>query len=114
MSAFKDQVAKDIKQVFINPLEFADMHNIRLVGWAGADVLCVIDRDETTERSSTSATEYAEGIFKQLYHLYVATTDLLRKPVENELLWIDNHRYLVFSVFEDMGMYEITLEANES
>lgn len=114
MSAFKDQVAKDVKQVFINPLEFADMHNIRLTGWTGADILCVIDRDETTERTSQSYVEYAEGVFKQLYHLYVATTDLLRKPVERELLWIDNERYLVVSVFEDMGVYEITLEANET
>lgn len=107
--SFKDQVEKDIKAVFINPLEFADMHNIN-----GVNMLCVVDKDQFIERTTPSYAEYAEGVFKDLLHIYVDIKDMARRPVKGEVLRLDGEIYLVQSVFEDMGMYEITVEANET
>lgn len=107
--SFKDQVKKDIKAVFINPLEFADMHNID-----GVDILCVVDRDQLIERTSQSYSEYAEGVFKDLLHIYVDISDMSSKPVKGEILRLDGQIYIVQSTYEDMGVYEITVEANET
>lgn len=109
MSAFKDAVANDIKGVFINALEFADLHNIN-----GNMVNCVVDRDVIKERGTPSSSEYAEGVFLEQIMIFVAKDDLPRVPVKGELLRLDGDRYLVDEVYEDMGMLQITIEDNQS
>lgn len=109
MSRFKDQVAADIKQVFINPLEFASLHNID-----GQDVNAVIDRDVIKERQAPTAAEYAEGVYKDEMLVYVATGDLRRTPVKGQIFRLDGEIYLVAEVAENMGVLEITIEANEA
>lgn len=108
MSAFKDAVANDIKSVFINVLEFADRHNIN-----GEMVDAVIDTDVLKERQPPTASEYAEGIFKDEKLVYVKHDELRRKPVKGEILRLDGDIYLVEEVAENMGVLEITISANE-
>lgn len=109
MSAFKDAVKADIKRVFINPLEFADEHEIN-----GDAVLAVVDRDVIKERQQPTATDYAEGVFMEEILVYVEADDLPRKPVKGELMTLDGERYLVKEVAENMGVLEITIIANEA
>lgn len=109
MSAFKDAVAADIKAVFINPIEFADLHNIN-----GQMVNAVVDRDVIKERQQPSAAEYAEGIFREEMLIYVEASELRRKPVKGEILRLDSELFLVAEVAENMGVLEITLQANEA
>lgn len=109
MSAFKDAVAADIKAVFINPLEFADKHNIN-----GQAVDAVIDRDVIRERQLPTAAEYSEGVFREEMLVYVDAADLRRKPVRGEIFRLDGDLYLVSEVAENMGVLEITIQANEA
>lgn len=109
MRAFKDAIAADIKGVFINPLEFAEQHNIN-----GQIVTAMVDSDILKERSRPTASEYAEGVFIDEKLVYVAADDLQRKPVEGEMFRLDNRRYIVKEVVDNMGVLEITITANEA
>lgn len=109
MSAFKDMVAADVKAVFINQLEFADMHNIN-----GVMVNAVVDRDVIKDRQARAGvSEYSEGVFADEMLVYVAADDLTRKPVRGEIFRLDGGLYLVQEVAENMGVLEITITANE-
>lgn len=109
MIRFKAAIAADIKAVFINGLEFADEHDIN-----GQAVLCVVDRDVAQERNGPSYAEYAEGVYRSQIVVYVAADDLPERPVRGELFRLDGDRYLVDEVAENMGVLEITIEANDS
>lgn len=109
MSAFKDAVKADIKQVFINLLEFADVHNIN-----GEEVAAVIDRDILKERPNLTTSVEARAIFEEEIHIYVAYDDLVRKPVKDEILRLDGAIFIVEEVAENMGVLEITIRANEA
>lgn len=108
-SAFKQAVQADISRVFINPGEFADEHLID-----GHRVVAVVDSDVMQERGSRAATEYAEGVFVSEKRIYVAAEELPWSPVRGEQLNLDGDRYMVTDVAFNMGVLEITIQANES
>lgn len=109
MSRFKDAVAADIKQVFINPLEFAELHNVN-----GFDIWIVVDKDVLKERLNVTSSQYVDGVFNEEMLLYVAAKDLPRRPVIGEILRLDDEVHLVTDVSENMGVLEITITANET
>lgn len=103
-SPFKSQVRNDIKHVFINSLEFADWRDID-----GVSVLCVLDADIIQERNARTQADYAEGVFEEEILLYVEETDLPHRPVRDQTMTVDNRRYYVRHVAENMGVLEVTL-----
>lgn len=109
--SFKDAVAADVKNVFLNPLEFADEHIID-----GQPVMVAVDDDVIEERRGRSdgGMRHAEGVFQTMKMLYVAQSDLPRVPVRDELLEFDGEYYRVDKVSINMGMLEIAIEANET
>lgn len=109
MSRFKDAVAADIKATFINSLEFADFHDIN-----GEELLCVIDSDIIQERNARTYSEYADGVFKTQIMVFVAADDLPGRPVKGEIFRLDGELYMVDECAENMGVLEITIEANDS
>ena len=114
MSAFKDQVAKDIQGVFINPLEFAEQHQIGVVGlFDPIPVDAVVDQDVIEERKGRTSTEYAEGVYSSQIMVFVKAADLPNQPVRGQLFRLDGERYLVDNVASNMGVLEITIEAND-
>lgn len=104
MSAFKDFIAADVKNTFINPNEFADCHEID-----GEKVNCVIDSDVFSEHSNKSI----EGVFVNAITIYVASDSFEVPPVEGQLLTVDSVRYFVRSVCNEMGILTIIAEVNE-
>ena len=110
MSRFKEFVATDISQTFINGDEFAEPHNINGVD----DIMCVIDDDIIQERSSYSYSEYAEGVFQSQKMVFVSVADLPERPVKGELFRLDGELYQVFECVENNGMLEITIQANDT
>lgn len=108
MSAFKDAIAADIKAVFLNGLEFADEHNIN-----GNTVLCVVDDDIIDEHASRSSPDYVDGVFTNQKMIYAAESDFSNPPVRGELLRLDGERFMVVKVARNMGVLEITIEAND-
>lgn len=107
MTRFKEQVRKDVKGVFINFAEFADWHNLN-----GKDTLCVISRDFTDELPLGSRN--LEGVFLNDLTIYVEDLDMQPRPVEGEMMRVDGSLHLVKSVSDEMGVYVIICEANES
>lgn len=109
MSGFKDAVQADIKRVFLNRLEFADIHRIN-----GKEILASVDRDVVKERPNIRGGDPVEGVFLEEILVYVAAADMDRVPVKGELFSLDDERFLVAEVGENMGILEITITANEA
>lgn len=108
MAGFKDMVAADVRGVFINPLEFAEPHDIN-----GVELQCVIDRDTIQERNLRSYKEYAEGVFVDMVEVFIPSEDIQR-PVNGEIMRLDGAIFLVVSSDEEMGILKILLQANET
>ena len=103
MSAFKDAVADDVKGVFLNADEFSDYHDID-----GERVLCQIDSDVTGPAKAD-----LEGVFVNTVVVYVASLDLVRRPVEGQPISIDGRLFFVANVSDEQGILAITCGAND-
>lgn len=103
MSAFKDQLRKDAKAVFLNLREFADEHCLN-----GYTVACVVDKDLTQ-----AAKDSFVGVFVNAVTIYVATADLEVRPVEGEMLELDGVFHTVRSVNAEGDVLAIVAEVNE-
>ena len=106
MSAFKDMVARDVKGVFLNTLEFSDIHNVN-----GVEMPVQIDGNEQIERQKRQ-TEVAEGIFVNQKLIYVAAEDFGALPRIESVLKLDGKTYRVADAIDEDGIYSITIEAN--
>lgn len=103
MSAFKDAVAKDVTDVFLNVDEFADIHEIN-----DERVACVIATDMVKE-----AADGLEGVFINAKTIHLREGDI-ETPVEGATLFVDGLMHLVRSVSVEGGMLVIVAEANEA
>ena len=103
MSAFKDFVAADVQNVFINLDEFSEEHEI------GHEVVpCILDKIITQANGDDSFL----GVFVNQLTIYVEV-GVIETPVEGELLNIDGALHLVKSVSNEGGVLVIVTEANE-
>lgn len=107
--SFKDQIDIDIGGTFLNPLEFADEHYFN-----GELITCLVDEDEFRERVSRISSSYAEGVFLQGTVVFVKRGDLVRDPVPEENVTLDDLYFYVLNVEHEMGMLVITLGANKA
>lgn len=107
--SFKDQVAKDITAVFINPLEFADLHNID-----GQDVMCVVDDDIVQERTGGDQSMEYDGVFFTEKMLYIKEDFFLQPPIKDERIRLDGDIFTVQQVSNNMGMLEIELRQDST
>lgn len=106
---FKDQVAADIANVFINFDEFADNHVIN-----GVSVLAVLDSDINQARAFNRLISVNDGVSLQLVSLFVKLSDFGYQPVEGEHMTVDGKGYFVSECLENIGVLEIKLKANVS
>ena len=102
MSAFKDFVAADVKNVFINLDEFAEEHEI------GQLVPCILDKIITQAHDEDSYI----GVFVNQLTIYVEV-GLIETPVEGAPLNVDGSLHLVKSVSNEGGVLVIVTEAND-
>ncbi len=105
---FRDMAAADIKNVFLNPDEFAETHNLD-----GVDCLCVISRDETDTMNADmkGGRRTPDGLHGDYLTVCVKTSDLKRIPKQGENFKVDDKRYTVDSCSDDIGMLTIRLGA---
>ena len=99
---FKDQLALDTA-VFLNAEEFADIHDID-----GEQVTCVFDNDIFQKGQAV------DGVYNSAKKLFIKASDLPDRPVFGQRIRVDGELYLVADSTENMGILEITLEANEA
>ncbi len=107
---FKEQIALDNKRVFLNLLEFADIH---LIG--GKKMPCVIDNNELIEREKRYQNGvYGDGVYVKQLLVYVKAEDFGALPAIGRSLTVDKKSYLVTDAIDEDGIYSITLEANRT
>ena len=105
---FKDALDNDLS-VFFNTDEFAETHDLN-----GQQVICLV-MNQGLEGSSSRKDVFmmTQGIYISEKTLLVRTSDI-RKPIVGEHFYLDNELYVVGECNETKGVYEVTLEANES
>ncbi len=110
MSGFKDMVAADRDNVFLNLDEYAEEHNLN-----GSVCTCILQDESVVEEVLTNDT-YAQsynGLYGSRLLVNVKTEDLPEVPVEGQSFYVDNKLYMVESSANDMGMLTIQLVAND-
>lgn len=110
MTAFKDFLEKDIREVFFNADEFAELHNVN-----GHEMRVIVEGDTSSrpQRGSLERSPIAEGVFKTALTVFILKVDLPVTPVVGEMFRLDGALYFVTRVTDSLGLLEIGLEANE-
>lgn len=108
MSAFKDLIREDARNVFLNLEEFADKHMVN-----GVEMAVQIDDNEQIEREKR-VNQNLDGIFKNQKLIYVLAEEFGALPKQGSLLQLDKRTYKVMDAIGEEGIYSITLEANRA
>ena len=108
MSAFKDIIANDVHQTFLNIDEFSDAHKVN-----GKEMPVQIDTNEQIEREKRM-NQNADGIYMNQKLIYVAASDFGPMPKQGAILNLDGKIYRVADAVDEYGIYSITIEANKA
>lgn len=108
MSAFKDIIARDVHQTFLNIDEFSDTHKVN-----GKEMPVQIDTNEQIEREKRM-NQNADGIYMNQKLIYVAASDFGPMPKQGAILNLDGKIYRVADAVDEYGIYSITIEANKA
>lgn len=109
---FKDQIAKDITDVFMNLDEFSEIHIIN-----GVEMPCQIDSNEMIYREKRyqyKRSLYADGVYLKELLIYVKASDFGPLPAVGRVLTFDKKTYVVSDAIDEDGIYSLCLEANKT
>ncbi|EFU77744.1 hypothetical protein [Lachnoanaerobaculum saburreum] len=106
--SFKEILNQDIENVFLNTLEFADIHNVD-----GKDMPVQVDDNEVIEREK-KAKSNMDGVYVKQKLIYVKAKDFGSLPAIGRQIMLDGKRYLITDSTDEYGIYTITLEGNRS
>lgn len=107
---FKELVAADIHNTFLNSEEFADKHTVN-----GKKMDVIIDENELLERDKAKLLGAPlDGKYKARRLIYVSKTDFGPRPALETMLALDGKQYRVKGCTEEAGMLAIQLEAVRS
>ena len=110
MIGFKEMVAADNSNVFLNMNEFAEEHDLN-----GTKCICIL-QDVSVAEELTIDEELGQtyaGLYGSRVLVNVKTEDLPEIPVSGQVFRVDKKLYMVESCAEDMGMLTIQLVAND-
>ncbi len=105
---FKEILQQDVKNVFLNPLEFGETHLVN-----GEPMTIVFDDIENIEREKKMKS-HMDGIYTRQVFFYVAAADFGPLPAQEGLIDLDGKKYIVVDATDECGIYAITMEANRS
>lgn len=105
---FKDILASDVSSIFLNVMEFADLHVVN-----GVAMPCQIDNNEQIEREKRYAA-HMDGIFVNQKLIYVSAADFGALPKTGALLTLDGRKYRVVDAIDEYGIYSISLDGNRA
>lgn len=105
---FKDIVARDVQNTFLNVNEFADVHEIN-----GRRLKAVVDKSssegEVSIKFHGQITRQKTSLYNVDVTVYVSALEFPR-PKTGSLISLDGRKYLTQSVSELGGMYQIKLQ----
>lgn len=97
---FKDLVAEDIKAVFLNTNEFAD-----ILVYNGIEISVIQDKDQLVKKQ-------IDGQVEGNNLIYAAVSDFATVPNAGDAVKFNGRKAQIVDITEDDGMYELIL--NES
>ncbi len=107
---FKELIAADTKNVFLNLDEFGEWHTL-----AGKRLICVVDDDLTSDEVKieigSSGQTTSTGLYGSTIAVFVSAEDIGRLK-KSSTVEFDDKRYTVDSVSEQDGMYKLILQRN--
>lgn len=106
MRSFKELLADEVGEVFLNTDEFSDIHKVN-----GNEIAVQLDSNEQIEREKR-ASQHADGIYLNQKLIYVSAADFGPMPRQGSVLSFDDKIYRVADAIDEGGVYSITLEAN--
>lgn len=105
MNTFKEDILRDINDVFANGNEFFEEHIVN-----GKKMLIMVDGNENLNRTGFQKS-FHEGTQAEQVVVYVKASDFGGKPAIGSNITIDRASFLVSGAVNYRGMYSITLEA---
>lgn len=106
MRSFKEIIADDISDTFLNIKEFSDTHTVN-----GTEMPVQLDSNEQIEREKRQS-QHADGVYLNQKLLYVSAADFGAMPRQGSVLNLDGKIYRVADAIDEGGVYSITIEAN--
>jgi hypothetical protein len=107
---FKEQLFKDIGNVFMNPDEFGESHTVD-----GKKMNVIVDNAEIIERSKKQSDKgRIEGIFARQLLFYVSRSEFGPLPAVGRVLEFDGKKYRISDAVDEGALYSITLGALSS
>lgn len=119
--SFKEMVAADIHNVFLNPSEFAEIRTIEYDGERYGDIPITLSGPKQEERQQT-VKDHTQGLYRVSAVLHCAASDLGgNQPEKGQLIRINEEEggggffraYYVASSVCRMGMLRVGLEATD-
>ena len=107
--SFKDCIAADIQNVFLNQEEFAGVHTVD-----GKSMRVILDDDGLQQRDAARGGVHTDGLYKSRRLIYLSKKDYGGRPVPGKALNLDGRVWYVASADEDAGLLTIELEANRT
>jgi hypothetical protein len=107
--SFKECVAADVYNVFLNKLEFADTHTVN-----GKKMAVLVDENELLERDKAKLGTHADGLYKSRRLIYVAQNDFGHRPAIKAVLTLDGRPYRVTNCTAEAGILAIELEVTKT
>ena len=101
---FKDFIENDIGNVFLNPEEFGEEHEID-----GKMVMVIVDNNEQKRVVSNS-----DGVFVKEILFYASKESIGNLPVIGRVMRFDKKSYAVTDAIDENGIYSISLRAVKS
>jgi Mg2+/Co2+ transporter CorC len=108
MSTFKEIIASDVHDIFLNTDEFSDLHTVN-----GVKMSVQIDDNEQIEREKRF-NQNMDGIYTNQRMIYVAASDFGPLPKQGSVLTLDKRTFRVVDAIHEDGVYSITIEANRA
>ena len=107
--SFKDCLAADISNTFLNTQEFADTHLIN-----GKEMAVQVDENELLERDKARVGTNLNGLYRSRRLIYVAKSEYGKRPAIDTQVNFDGRFYKITDCAEEGGVLAITLEANKT
>ncbi len=103
MKTFKEQIAADNAAIFINDMEFADMHDLN-----GTECKAIVQDISVAEAAEDFGQAYT-GIYGSRVQVNCLKELLPEAPVPLQVFVLDGKMYQVESCADDMGILTIQL-----
>lgn len=103
---FKELLEQDVKNVFLNPEEFGEVHTIN-----GKEMVIIIDNNEQIEREKRVGQSNG-AVYENQKLFYVAASDFGALPKQGSALTLDGERYLVDDAISEGDIYSISIHVN--